>query len=177
MSLTYGIATASTCRWPSCPSESTWPRRRRRPSNGSGRANRRSTSTDTGSGTSEDSSVYRSSDSASGVGDLRDASQGARPAQERTGLALGVDVRLPTGDEENLLGLGTPRSSRSPGPRRPGMAPHLNLGYPWTGDSVLAGDVVTGTKVGLPDEARVGGGIDSGGTERLTLAPTWWGRG
>ena len=74
--------------------------------------------------------------------------------KEKTGLALGVDVRLPTGDEENLLGLGTtgvkPFAAFAVGFGHAAL--HLNAGYLWNGESVLAGDVEKGTKGDMPDQ-------------------------
>ena len=63
-------------------------------------------------------------------------------------LALGIDGRIPTGDEEDLLGLGAfgvkPFVVVSLSQGR--VAPHLNVAYLWNGKSVLAGDVATGAR-------------------------------
>ena len=88
-------------------------------------------------------------------------------------VALGVDGRLPTGDEEDLLGLGAfgvkPFAVVSFSRGR--VAPHLNVAYLWNGESVLAGDVATGArKEDLPDQVQYAVGADVGVTSRLTLA-------
>ena len=59
------------------------------------------------------------------------------------GLAVGLDARMPTGDERNLLGSGAagvkPFVAYSGSFHR--LSPHVNFGYQWNGSSVLAGDV------------------------------------
>ena len=58
-----------------------------------------------------------------------------------SGFALGLDVRLPTGDEMELTGTGTtglqPFVIWSATVDR--VSPHVNAGYQWNGASVLAG--------------------------------------
>ena len=46
--------------------------------------------------------------SASGLGDLMIRLKGTAFSRGRSGFAFGMDVRLPTGDEMNLLGSGAP---------------------------------------------------------------------
>jgi hypothetical protein len=64
-----------------------------------------------------------------------------------------VDVRLPTGDEQNLLGAGAagvrPFAAFSASYRA--FSPHVNVAYQWNGKSVLAGDVHENIKAQLPD--------------------------
>ncbi len=125
-----------------------------------------------GAGDYGDSAVYSQSGSASGIGDVVLRLKGHVLRGEKTGLALGVDVRLPTGDEENLLGLGTtgvkPFAAFAVGFGHAAL--HLNAGYLWNGESVLAGDVQKGTKGDMPDQFSWAAGIDFGVTKRLTLA-------
>ena len=75
-------------------------------------------------------------------------------------MALGVDLRLPTGDERNLLGTGAP--GVSPFLAWSGnfgaLSPHLNGGYQWNGDSILGGEPGSGETADLPDLAHVFGG-------------------
>ena len=72
-------------------------------------------------------------------------------------MALGLDLRLPTGDEKNLLGTGAPGVqpflvwSGNYGV----VAPHLNAGYQWNGSSVLGGDPGSGISADLPDVGRI----------------------
>ncbi len=79
--------------------------------------------------------------SASGVGDVVLSAKGTLVKHERFGLAIGTEIRLPSGDANNFLGSGTvgvkPYLVLS---RRGMVAPHLNVGYQWNGNSVLAAD-------------------------------------
>jgi hypothetical protein len=105
--------------------------------------------------------------SASGIGDLTLRLKG----RIASSMALGFDVRVPTGDEENLLGVGAPgvrpfivmsRSSRA-------FSPHLNVGYLWNGSSVLGGDPATGQSADLPDQVTYVVGADFGVSQRFTF--------
>jgi hypothetical protein len=116
--------------------------------------------------------TFPASGSASGIGDVIGRLK-VRPVKSgATGLALGVDVRFPTGDELNLLGSGAygikPFLVFSVSQRV--LSPHLNVGYQWNGDSVLAGNVLTGEKKSLPDQILYDIGVDIGVTSRITLA-------
>ncbi len=119
-----------------------------------------------------DHRVFSQSGRASGIGDLVVRLKGTAIKTGHTGLALGADVRIPTGDEEKLLGSGAaaikPFLAFSFGAGK--VAPHLNAGYSWNGKSVLAGNVLTGEKKRLPDEFVFAGGLDWGAAERLTVA-------
>jgi hypothetical protein len=116
--------------------------------------------------------TYSKSGHASGIGDLVFRLKGAPLRSESFSLALGVDVRVPTGDEENFLGLGAmgvkPFLVASLSQGR--VAPHVNVAYLWNGKSVLAGNVQTGEKADLPDQVTYAVGVDIGATKRLTLA-------
>jgi hypothetical protein len=119
-----------------------------------------------------DERVYSDSGHASGIGDLVVRLK-ANPVHSGTAaLALGVDTRIPTGDEQDLLGIGAPGVkpfaivSLSSGR----VAPHINVAYQWNGKSVLAGNVATGEKADMPDQVTYAVGADIGVTKRLTLA-------
>ncbi|MCI0422115.1 MAG: DUF3187 family protein [Acidobacteria bacterium] len=116
--------------------------------------------------------LFASSASATGIGDLTIRVKGRVAKWEHAGLAVGMDFRLPTGDEMDLLGSGAagfrPFAAISFGYHR--LSPHINLGYQFNGKSVLAGDPVTGTKASLPDQFTYIGGVDVGVTQRLTVA-------
>src|SRR5438876_10750085 len=81
--------------------------------------------------------------SVSGIGDItfRVKAKAWQSENERGGLALGVDVRTPTGDDLNFLGAGTygvrPFIVWS---YRWRIAPHWSVGYQMNGDSLVAGD-------------------------------------
>jgi hypothetical protein len=101
-------------------------------------------------------------DSASGVGDLVLRTKAMLIREGSRALAAGIDVRIPTGDELNLLGTGAmglrpfAAVSGASGP----FAPHANIAYQWNGNSVLAGDVRAGTEANLPDQFQYALGSD-----------------
>ncbi len=105
--------------------------------------------------------------SASGIGDLTLRLKGRMGGS----AALGLDVRVPTGDEENLLGVGAPGVRPFFVLSRSGKAfsPHLNVGYLWNGSSVLAGDPATGETADLPDQVTYVLGADFGVSSRFTF--------
>lgn len=69
------------------------------------------------------------------------------------GTAVGVDLRLPTGDEKNLLGTGAPgvQPFAAWSATYGVVSPHLNAGYQWNGSSILGGNPDTGLSQDLPD--------------------------
>jgi hypothetical protein len=116
-----------------------------------------------------DSQTIRQSGSASGVGDiaLRGKLQMVRGGSG--GLAFVGDVRLPTGDERELLGTGTTRvKALLVGSLHLGtFSSHLNAGYTWS------------TKTGeakIPDEISYSAGLDWAVSPRMTLAAEVLGR-
>jgi hypothetical protein len=107
---------------------------------------------------------------ATGLGDivLRSKYHFARMAGG--GLAVAVDLRLPTGDEQNLLGAGGThaRILFVASDERGRFGHHLNVGY------TVAGGNVAGTVGGLdaatvPDEINYTGGVEYIASSRLTL--------
>lgn len=90
---------------------------------------------------------------ASGPGDLAVRMKQTIRKSDNAGMALGLDLRLPTGDEKNLLGTGAPGVqpffvwSGNYGT----FSPHLNAGYQWNGSSVLGGEPGSGIADDLPD--------------------------
>lgn len=121
---------------------------------------------------------FHAGGSASGLGDLIVRVKGAVMREGPRGLAVGVDLRMPTGDERNLLGSGAagvkPFLAYSGSYRR--VSPHVNLGYQWNGRSELAGDVETGETGDLPDQLLYAFGADIGVTDRFSLTTDWLGR-
>ncbi len=110
--------------------------------------------------------------SASGLGDLMIRMKASAFTREKSGLAFGVDVRLPTGDEMNLLGSGT--TGVQPFAIWSGtfktVSPHVNAGYRWNGSSVLAGNPATGQSGDFPDQVSYSVGADVAVNPRLTVA-------
>jgi len=115
---------------------------------------------------------------ASGLGDVtvRLKQTIKRPAKQ--GVALGIDLRLPTGDERNLLGTGAPGVnpfvvwSGNYG----ALSPHLNAGYQWNGDSILGGEPGSGEARDLPDLATYSAGAVIEVHPRITAAVDVLGR-
>lgn len=109
--------------------------------------------------------------SASGIGDLVVRAKGTVLREGARALATGLDVRLPTGDERNLLGSGAlglrpfAAFSTAFGP----VAPHVNIAYQWNGESVIAGDIQTGTEADLPDRFSYALGGDYTVTDRFSI--------
>jgi hypothetical protein len=115
---------------------------------------------------------YFAEGTASGMGDVIVRLKGTAVRRGSLGLALGTDVRVPSGDEQNLLGSGAvgvkPFAALSFVVKQ--VAPHLNAAYQWNGQSELAGDVKTGTKEHLPDRVIYVAGADIGVNQKMTLA-------
>jgi hypothetical protein len=114
---------------------------------------------------------FSSAASAAGVGDVLLRLKANVANGEKLALAMGVDGRLPSGDEENLLGSGAygARPFIAMSAQYGAIAPHLNLGYQWNGESVLAGDVRNGEKADLPDRFTYAVGTDVSVNSRLSI--------
>jgi hypothetical protein len=141
--------------------------------------------------------TYSSSGSAAGIGDVTLRFKAAVYRGENVRVSFATDIRLPTGDEFELLGSGAagvkPFVIISTGKR---FSPHVNLGYQFNGKSYLAGDITgtsspgagivnsngtplligTPTKRGLPDQFFYSAGFDYGVTRRLSLAVDYLGQ-
>jgi len=138
--------------------------------------------------------AYSSTGIASGLGDVTIRIKDNVIQGEGYRIALGLDIRTPTGDARKYLGTGAvglkPFVAVSAGKR---LSPHANFGFQWNGQSILAGDV-TGTIVGenssgqatiqngpaishnLPREVLYSFGADYGATRKLTLAADYLGQ-
>jgi hypothetical protein len=115
---------------------------------------------------------FTDSGSASGIGDVIVRLKGTALRSQRAGLALGIDVRLPTGDEYDFLGSGSlgikPFAAFSVRAGR--VSPHVNGAFQWNGSTVLAGDIVSGRKQRLPNQILYVAGADIGVTKQFTFA-------
>jgi hypothetical protein len=108
--------------------------------------------------------------SATGLGDQLVRVK-ARVASGTIRMAIGGDVRLPTGDEFNFHGAG------AYGVRAFGIAsssvgaasPHVNVGYEWNGSALLA-DPAGLTPRQLPDRFSYVLGLDAAVSPRFTVA-------
>jgi hypothetical protein len=108
---------------------------------------------------------------ASGLGDLVVRAKATVLREGSRALAAGVDVRLPTGDERNLLGSGAAglRPFMAFSTSLGAVAPHVNIAYQWNGDSIVAGDIEAGVKADLPDRFSYAVGSDYALTDRFSV--------
>jgi hypothetical protein len=114
---------------------------------------------------------YFTEGSASGVGDLVVRVKATVMREGSRAMAVGLDTRLPTGDEQNLLGTGAmgmrPFAAVSAG--YGAFAPHANIAYQWNGQSILAGDVRAGLEADLPDQFQYAAGTDLAVNPRFSM--------
>lgn len=99
--------------------------------------------------------TYNMPGSANGIGDVAVNLKGNVYKGEKTSLALGAELRFPTGDAVNYLGSGA-YGARSYviWSHRARVTPNINLAYQWNGNSVLNSN----TK--MPDSFLYSGGVD-----------------
>ncbi len=125
-----------------------------------------------------DRRLFTAVGSAAGIGDITARFKATVRRPESGGLAVGVDVRVPTGDARNLLGSGTtgiqPFVIWSSTLRT--LSPHANVSYTWNGSSILAGDPATGQAADFPDEIRYTLGTEVVMSRHATLALDLLGR-
>lgn len=116
--------------------------------------------------------IFTSSGRATGLGDITVRLKARSARWARSALGFGVDVRIPTGDEENLLGAGA--AGLKPFAIWSGSygmaAAHINVGYQWNGSSSLAGTFQTGGSRSLPDQMSFVVGTDLRLSARVTTA-------
>lgn len=122
-------------------------------------------------GLDADRRIFRASSSASGLGDIVVRTKYVLLPAESGGVAAAVDLRLPTGDETNLLGTGGVQArvygigSITRGP----ISPHVNAGYTFSTRGALP-------DTRLRDEINVAMGFDLALTPRATVAVDFLGR-
>ncbi len=118
--------------------------------------------------------TYSNSGSATGVGDLVVRAKYRFHDVKAGGLAAGLDLRLPTGDEKNLLGTGATQARisliASGGSTR--FSPHFNVGYTFTHN----GSSSSAIPLNVSDEVDYAGGVDLAVQPKLTLALDLLGR-
>jgi hypothetical protein len=109
---------------------------------------------------------------AAGVADTTVRLKAALDRRPSRAISAGLDIRLPTGDQMNLLGTGTtglaPFVIVSSTLHR--VSPHLNASYQWNGQSILAGNPATGESAEFPDQLTYAVGADIALNTRITLA-------
>jgi hypothetical protein len=110
--------------------------------------------------------ILTNSDSSLGIGDLRLRGKYVawRDAKEKSAVAVGLDLRLPTGDAYKFQGSGTwglrPFVTYSYSAR---LSPHASAGFEGNGNSILAGTVTSQpvTKAQLPNVFTYSAGADA----------------
>lgn len=114
--------------------------------------------------------TFRQSGTASGVGDVVLRGKFRLLGGERGGLSVAEDLRLPTGEERDLLGTGgTQAKTFVIGSLHLGsFSPHVNGGYTWSVGSGDAGEI--------PDEISYTAGFDWAVSPRMTVAVDVLGR-
>ena len=107
---------------------------------------------------------------ASGIGDVLVRAKYRFKASGNVGLAAGLDVRLPTGDADNLLGAGSTQTKVFLIASGAGtFAPHVNAGYTFsTGSNEVIGS--------LPNEFNYTAGFDAAAAKRVTVTGDLVGR-
>ncbi|MEP6593422.1 MAG: hypothetical protein ABJC51_07010 [Acidobacteriota bacterium] len=108
---------------------------------------------------------------AGGGGDIVLRAKATVMRESNRSLAAGVDVRAPTGDEQNLLGSGTlgVRPFVALSASYGAASPHANAAYQWNGKSLLGGDVRNRVKGDMPDQFHYALGSDITVNPRLSL--------
>ncbi len=125
-----------------------------------------------------DRRIFTAFGDAAGIGDINVRGKFTLRRTERQGFALGIDARMPTGNEHDLLGTGTAAVqpyavwSAVVGP----FSPHVNAGYQWNGSSILGSAPQEARARDLPDVVRysAGGAVEL--HPRVTLAVDLVGR-
>lgn len=116
--------------------------------------------------------VFDAQGESSGVGDLMIRMKHTLRKTATSGMAAGLDLRVPSGDAMNLLGTGT--AGVQPFAIWSGtygqVSPHVNVSYRWNGSSVLAGNPETGVSGDFPDSFGYAAGAEIGATPRITMA-------
>jgi len=114
--------------------------------------------------------IYAQSGSASGLGDMVVRGKFNFKKSDSINIAVAADLRLPTGDENDLLGSGATQTklyaiaSHDTGR----FTPRASVGYTLSGSSDLIGE--------LPDELNYSAGFDLGVHPRASVAVDFVGR-
>lgn len=116
--------------------------------------------------------TYVESGTATGLGDMLVRSKYRFLSFGGGGIAAAVDVRLPTGDQEQLLGAGTQTKLfvvASGGTGR--VSPHVNVGYTFTNGEVGASGLLAelGGTAAMPDEFNYAMGAELAAHPKLTI--------
>lgn len=115
--------------------------------------------------------------SATGLGDVSVSVKANVVRGEHVKVAVGGEMRFPTGDESNYLGTGAYGVKPYLVISRSGkITPNINLGYQWNSSSSLFINPSTGAQQGLPSAFMYSGGVDYAVLRRLTLSGEFLGQ-
>jgi hypothetical protein len=123
---------------------------------------------------------FPNSSSAAGMGDMLIRAKYRTLKGEKSAVAVGMELRLPTGDAYNYLGTGTwgirPFGIFSMQFGR--ISPHGSISFQGNGDSLLAADITAPNvqKAHLPDVIIYTGGLDAMITHRFGAAVDFLGQ-
>jgi hypothetical protein len=121
--------------------------------------------------------TFTSAGSATGIGDILFRTKYKFLQRGATGMAVALDLRLPTGDEDELLGLGTTQGKvffiASTSHEK--ISPHVNVGYTISGKGSRETEFLF-EPLGVSDEFNYAGGIEYVAHPRLTLLGDFVGR-
>jgi len=116
--------------------------------------------------------------SANGPGDVSAGIKANLLDGEHTKIAVGGEVRFPTGDATNYLGTGAygikPYMVISRRGKR--ITPNVNLGYQWNSSSILFVNPGNGAQQNLPSSFLYSGGVDFRAARRLTFTGEFLGQ-
>jgi len=115
------------------------------------------------------SKSFASAGDAAGIGDVLLRAKYRFASMAGGGLAAGIDLRLPTGDADNLLGTGAAGATLTliGSTTRGKLGPHFNIGYTASGESDI---------VNIPNEFNYRFGTEYVATPRMTLNADLLGR-
>ena len=113
---------------------------------------------------------FTSSGSASGIGDMIIRAKYTFLKQPSAGLAIGMDLHLPTGDQANLLGAGGTQTAiyLIASSTRGKLAPHVNVGFTASSHVGLRTPQQT-LDAGVSDQLNYVGGVEYAASPRLTI--------
>ena len=122
--------------------------------------------------------AFADNGSATGIGDLVLRSKYNFWSSGETAFAAAVDLRLPTGDADELLGIGTTQAKiyaiASAGNERFGS--HFNFGFTISGTGDLEQSTLAFDPIGVSDEVNYAGGVEWVAHPRVTVIGDFIGR-
>jgi hypothetical protein len=115
--------------------------------------------------------IFDESGDATGIGDIVVRTKYNFLNSGVNGLSAAMDLRLPTGDADNLLGIGTTQAKLyliwSQNHDR--LSPHVNVGYTISGKGDIDTTLIGFTPLGVSDEFNYAGGVEYAVSPHLTI--------